>query len=138
MTHNDKLDIVINGTRYRSSRCIKIADVEHNGVRVIALWICKYRLVTESYSIFDRGDGQHVGTIYTLIDADPTITHDGIHYYDGGHRYAWGPEARFNVACILSAVTDRSGPVYRAAVKIVRSFPELAQSSELARVFKAP
>lgn len=77
-----KLDVVLNGVRYRSTRLLDNCGVlrtgvvvygaysepESHGVSVVRVWLCRSTVLVETYSIWDDGKGGVVGRRYHVAD----------------------------------------------------------------------
>jgi hypothetical protein len=77
-----KLDVVVDGVRYRSTRLLDNCGVlrtgvvvygaysepESHGVKVVRVWLCRAMVLVETYSIWDDGTGACVGTRYHVAD----------------------------------------------------------------------
>jgi hypothetical protein len=99
MDTTTKLDRIIDGTRYRSTRrmaCAPFGRAQYvHGVRDVALWICRDVIVLETYSQWDDGTGRCIGTMYTVLD--PREDRD----YDD--RTVVGAEARDRIQAYADA-----------------------------------
>jgi len=69
-------------TRVQLSDATRIADADGPdsggvGIDIEGTWLVRGRYVREEYSVWDRGDGGHVGSTYYFIYPDQSVDLEG-------------------------------------------------------------